>query len=127
MEKINFIDLFDGFINGLSTDQNVKVDIIDSTEFIKIKAQLPGGSLKEEIQVSFDNQILTISGKIAVFNYSSSVRILLNEISPVTFKRAFKFKHNIDKDTLKARFENGILHIQMNKKESQKAFVIPVE
>lgn len=132
MEKLKSFEqvlneIFEVLIGEAPIDQNTKVDIVEHDELIKIQAQLPGGIEKNHINVSFEDQILTISGQTIIFEYASNIKQLLNEIKPIQFKRSFKFKHNIDKDSVKAHFDNGILYIQMNKKEQKNNITIPVE
>ncbi len=120
-----FDDLFTSSFPDISKELGVgffekqsypKVDIIDYNNEIEIEAEIPGLS-REDVDVSINDNILTISGNLSNDNTKSNskVKYIRKELKHSSFKRSFTLSENIDVDRLKAKFENGLLKIKLPK------------
>jgi len=83
-----------------------------------IELDLPGIE-KDDINITVDNNILTISGERKVKNEMKSEDYYKIESSYGKFSRSFEFPDNIDLENIKAEAENGVLEIVIPKMDKQ--------
>lgn len=94
-----------------------KVDILEYNDKVEIIAEIPGIS-KENVSVEVKDDVLVISGKKGENQLTSETKsaiVIRKELKHSSFKRSFSLSENIDRDNLKAKFENGMLIITLNK------------
>jgi HSP20 family protein len=112
---------FDNFFNGLfqpnaATQLKLpQVDIEDTDQAYIVTADLPGMA-KEDINITYDNDILTIA---AQHNQEHEEKdedkhYIRKERSSSSFSRQFVVR-NIQKSGIQAAFENGVLKINLPK------------
>ena len=75
-----------------------------------LHADLPGVSL-EEVDITLDGNVLTISGERKVTTQEVGVSYYLNELPYGAFRRSVAVPEGVDADSIKARFENGVLEV----------------
>lgn len=99
--------------------QNIKTDIKELDDAYEVEAELPGMD-KDNIQLQFDNNILTIAGKQTVENeeQDDEGRVIKRERSYSNVSRQFSF-NNIDKDNITASYNNGMLHVKLHKSQQE--------
>lgn len=99
--------------------QNIKTDITELDDAYEVEAELPGMD-KENIQLQFDNNILTIAGIQTVENVEQDDegRVIQRERSDSNVSRQFSF-NNIDKDNITASYNNGMLHVKLPKTQQE--------
>ena len=101
---------------GLASDWKPRVDISENDEAFVIKAELAGVP-KEDINVSLDNGILTISGeRKSEVEDKAHHRI---ERFYGRFSRSFSLPENVDDSAIKAESKDGILKLSLPKSEPQ--------
>ena len=116
-----FHDIMDELFNNVQTTRDSFVPSIDISETEKgfeILAQVPGIH-KEDITVNLDNNRLTISGERKREKEESGKKFHRVETQYGTFSRSFQLPDNIDQESIKASYENGILAISISKKEEE--------
>jgi HSP20 family protein len=74
-----------------------------------LHADLPGVSL-EDVDITLDGNVLTISGERKAAT-EESVNYYLNELPYGAFRRSVTVPEGVDADSIKARFENGVLEV----------------
>lgn len=124
----NNYDVFENVFNALDkfTALSTKVpvvDILEEEDKFSIVAEVPGLTL-EDINVEVDNHVLTIEKGESVNN--KEVNYILKERKPLEFKRRFTLPENVDEDKIQGSIKNGILTINIPKKEIPKAKKINV-
>ncbi|MBF0298029.1 MAG: Hsp20/alpha crystallin family protein [Oligoflexia bacterium] len=105
-----------------------RVDLHEEKDKYILTADLPGLNQKD-VKIEFDDGVLTLSGERSSekekdddkYNYYYSERIYGK------FERSFNFGNNIDADNIKASMKNGILNVEMNKKEPKKVKLINID
>lgn len=103
------------------------VDITESEAGYRITADLPGLS-KEDIRVSVENDVLTLSGeKKREIEKREKDRYYHFERSYGRFSRSFSLPANIDTSGIDAKFTNGVLEIHLRKTEAAKPRAIEVK
>ncbi len=94
-----------------------KADIYADDKTIFIKAEIPG-IRKEDLKISLQDNILTISGtKKKNEDKADEAQYLRNEIMYGDFSRSFSLPEDINPDDVEAGFEDGVLKITIGKQE----------
>jgi HSP20 family protein len=114
-----FDRIFDEFfaVDFFEKGSYPKVNIIDFSEKIVIEAEVPGLD-KSDVNVEVESNVLTILGNKAVNverDSNQTGTYLRRELKRSSFRRSFTLGDNISKDTIDAKFENGILLVTLHK------------
>jgi HSP20 family protein len=81
--------------------------------------ELPGVK-KEDVKLTInDENVLVIKGEKKKDESKDKVYVR-SERSYGAFERSFRLSDNINKDSINAKYDNGILNISFQKKEPQK-------
>ena len=102
------------------------LDIFEQGNDFIVTADLPGVK-KEDIKITFENNILTISGTRKSQEVHENASLLLNESQSGEFNRSIKFRQDVDTAKMSAEMNNGILTITLPKAESVKAREISIK
>ena len=113
-------DVFNDFFNesmlsDLSANGGFKTDIKETPEEYVLHAELPGVK-KEDINIDYDNNYLTISATKNTDSKEKKENYLRRERSYGSVSRGF-YLNNVNKDLIKAKFDNGVLNVHLPKKE----------
>ena len=92
------------------------VDIEESAEAYTIRAELPGLS-KEKVKVTVENGVLTLSGERDLERRVETKTFHRVERSHGTFTRSFTLPEDVDAESVAANFKDGLLEIQIAKRE----------
>jgi HSP20 family protein len=94
------------------------MDVSESDKEIHVRADMPGMTEKD-ISVSFENGVLAVSGekKEERREEKDNSRYIISERRFGSFYRTVTLPENINADTIKAEFKNGILDITVMKNE----------
>ena len=74
---------------------------------------------KEDINIGIENGALTISGERKNKNEEEGRKYHRVETHYGTFERSFQLPDNVDEDSIEATLSDGILQIDINKKEEK--------
>ncbi len=98
-----------------------RVDISADDKSISIQAEIPGVK-KEDMKISLQDNILTISGKkLKNDDKKEEKQYFRNEIMFGEFSRSFTLPEDINPDNVEAEFENGVLSISIAKNDVKAA------
>jgi HSP20 family protein len=75
-----------------------------------LHAELPGVSL-EDVDITLDANVLTISGERKAATEEEGVSYYLNELPHGAFRRSVAVPEGVDPNSIRARFENGVLEV----------------
>jgi HSP20 family protein len=92
-----------------------EVNIYEFEESLKLWADMPGVKEKD-LNVTLKNGVLTILGQVATDMYAG-LRPLYTEYNVGNYYRAFTLNENIDESNIKATLRNGVLELELPKKE----------
>ncbi len=90
----------------------------DENEYV-VEAELPGLK-QDEIKVSVEDDILTISGEKKREKEIKEENLYRSERFYGKFERQIVLPQNTDKDNIKASYKNGVLKVVIPKKEEAK-------
>ena len=95
-----------------------EADVVETENHIQVLLELPGMK-PEDIELSLENNVLTVSGeKQEERNEGDETRTYhLSERRWGRFSRSFVLPREVDPDKIEARFENGVLTITVPKTE----------
>jgi HSP20 family protein len=99
-------------------------DIYETDDAYVLMLDMPGAT-KESISVSMDKSLLTIRGTAEMLRYDDA-RLHYNEIRGGVYERSFNLTEGIDRNSVEAHFENGVLTVKLLKKEEVKPRTIPI-
>ena len=124
-------DFFEDFSRNLFNDFKsnlIKTDIHETDNEYLVEAELPGIP-KENIQVTYEDGVLTISGQqqIDTVDEDKKGKLIRSERSSTSLRRQYLLE-NVKEDEIKASYSDGILKVTLPKdsnKEIKKS--IPIE
>ena len=96
------------------------VDVREESEGFVFTADLPGLT-KDEVDVTFEDKVLTISGERAREEAEDEGSYRRLERRYGRFSRSFSLPGQVDADHVKGAFENGVLTVKVPKSEAAKA------
>ncbi len=102
------------------------VDIIETENDLVLKADLPEVKL-EDIEVRVENGTLTLKGERKFEKDETTKGVHRIERSYGTFVRSFALPDSFDANNVNAEYKNGVLTINMPKKEAAKPRQVKVE
>jgi HSP20 family protein len=113
--------------NSLFHKESVPVNIKQSKDAYVLEVVAPGWE-KNDIKVSLDNKILTISAEKKNEGNDENDSYVRREYAHRSFKRSFTVDEKIDAANIQAKYENGVLTLNLPKmpevKESSKEISI---
>lgn len=102
------------------------VDMVENENENMLVAELPGVN-KEDVKLSVENGVLTISGTRKVNALPEDASWIRNEIRRGDFHRSVRLPEGIQADKISATMANGILKIVLPKAEEVKPREIRVQ
>lgn len=96
------------------------VNITDKKEVYLVELSVPGFE-KSDFKIKLDNNILTVSTELKEEAPVENEKKIRKEFSFKAFKRSFTLNEKIETEKIQARYENGILKIDLPKKEVSNA------
>lgn len=113
-------DFFDGdkfFDSDLLRNRSVPaVNVKETDKNFEIEVAAPGLS-KKDFKVTAENGVLTISSEKKEEKEQKGKNYTRKEFSFSSFSRSFTMPENTNEDNIKANYEDGILKLQIAKKE----------
>ncbi len=125
---------FDGFVKdffndfptavGKSLREDVlhfpPVNIIDTPDSYEVEL-IAAGMSKEDFKVNLENNVLTISAQKQEEEKKEDEKVIRREFSKRSFSRSFTIDEKIESENISAKYENGVLHLSLPKREIAKA------
>ncbi len=90
------------------------VNIKDNIKSFELELAVPGYK-KEDMKVNVENGVLTISSEMKKENEEEKKGFTRREFSYSSFKRSFQLPENVDGDSVKANFVDGVLKLTLPK------------
>ena len=132
----NLMDVFEDFdrdffrgmrmpehvLYGKNAPHMMKTDVRETDTGYEIDMDLPGLK-KDEINIELHNGTLTVSTRKSLEkkDEEKSGKLLRQERYSGSMSRSFYVGEHITEEDVKARFEDGVLHLTLPKKDAKKA------
>lgn len=113
----------DRFFDGVTSNSNLPaVNVKEDENDFRVEVAVPGFE-KEDFKVALDQDVLTISTEKEEKHEENDKQgsYVKREFHHQAFKRSFRLPENVvDGDKIEARYEAGILHLTLPKREEVK-------
>ena len=126
-------DMFDRFFRGDFFSEAVNedsflpsIDLATEGDDFLVSVELPGVK-PEDIQLNLDKGVLTIAGEKKSDREDEGKNYYRRESATGRFVRKISLPSEVDSETIKATFENGVLQVRIKKAESAKPKTIAIE
>jgi HSP20 family protein len=118
-----FRDLNPGYfikpLHGDALPAQIKVDVKENPNEFIVEAEIPGAG-KENIHVNIEGSVVTIRAEISqVDTQNKDDKILRSERYYGEVSRSFQLPVDIDEASSKARYDNGVLTLNLLKRQKQ--------
>jgi HSP20 family protein len=101
------------------------VDIYEEADNIVVKAEIAGVD-KDSIRVDVKDRVLTLKGERVVDNEVNQESYFRRERTYGSFERAFTLPVNVDVNSIKAEYKDGVLKVKVPRPEQSKPKQITV-
>jgi HSP20 family protein len=98
---------------------SIPLDVIEDEGKVTIKAAVPGIN-PDELEVSIENNILTIKGEHKSEEVSETAKVFRRENSYGAFSRSIRLSPQLNQEAVNATFKNGFVTITIPKVEEEK-------
>lgn len=107
---------------------SLPLDVYETDNSYVIYTAIPGIA-PEQISVSMEDDVLTISGEVAqpAFDEKENVRTLVQERASGKFVRSVRVGDPVNSDNIEAAYENGVLKLTLPKTPAAQPRQIPVK
>lgn len=125
------VDEFSGLMNRLFTEPAARpwapaIDIFETENEVVLKADVPDVKL-EDVDIRVENGTLTLKGERKLEKAESGKGFHRLERGYGSFSRVFTLPESLDDSKVKADYKNGVLTINIPKKEVAKPRSVKVE
>ena len=126
-----FDDWFDDFdrqmqhmdrrLYGRNAKREMKTDVREKEDGYEIDMDLPGFK-KDQVELSLENGYLTVTAnkRFDKDEKDDKGRMIRQERYAGSMQRSFYVGDNMTEEDVKARFEDGVLHLNLPKKDAKK-------
>lgn len=124
--------LWGGFAPAASSDSTeietwaVPLDVIAKGDDIIVRASMPGVA-PGDVQVSIEDNVLTIKGQTCSYDRDEDGNYLMRERRVGTFHRSLRLPDTVDTEKAQPHYEHGVLTVTIPKAESKKARKLTVQ
>lgn len=101
------------------------VDVLEDKDSVKIEVDIPGVD-RNQVDLSVENGTLTIKAAPS-YQHPEGFRAMFQEWIPGSFERAFQLSESVDTDKIDAVVKNGVLTINIPKREEVKTRKIEIK
>jgi HSP20 family protein len=102
------------------------MDVVETKDGISLKVEVPGIK-QEDINISLEDNTLTVKGERKNESEVSEEGYTRIERSYGTFQRSVVLPQTVDANRVKATYRDGVLEIQLPKREEARPKAIKVE
>ena len=126
-----FDDWFDDFdrqmqhmdrrLYGRNANREMKTDVREKEDGYEIDMDLPGFK-KDQVELTLENGYLTVTANKGFDKdeKDDKGRMIRQERYAGSMQRSFYVGQNMTEEDVKARFEDGVLHLNLPKKDAKK-------
>lgn len=119
MDRLFDEDVFRPVWSHAGDGLSLPLDVSTSPDALVVEASLPGVK-PEDVEITLENNTLTISGKTVEERQAGEGSHLVQEIRRGSFSRSVSLPAGLEADKATATFENGMLRLSIPKAEQVK-------
>jgi len=132
-----FDDLFRGFFmrpvrfparfDEVQSDMQIKLDVKENDKSYNVHAEIPGVK-KEDIHVTIEGNQVAISAEVKnEKEVKEGEKVLRSERYYGKVSRAFTLDHDVDESTAEAKYNNGVLELNLPKRTSTQSKTLSIQ
>ena len=107
------------FDNAFNSETAPLSNIVETNTDFRIELSVPGFS-KNDIKIKLDGQYLNISGEVENAEEKKEENYVRHEFSRQSFSRSFRLSNWVDSGNITAKYENGVLQLNVPKVDAAK-------
>ena len=96
------------------------LDVLERDDGVVVTASVPGIK-PEELEVTLEDNVLTIHGKTEFTEDTKDERFLIRERRSGAFQRSIRLPESVNADDAVTHYEHGVLFVTLPKAEEKKA------
>ena len=100
--------------------QSVPVNITQKENGYELELVAPGFT-KDDFKIQLEKNLLTVSAEKKLEEQNENEKLIRKEYKFQSFKRSFTLDEKIDSEKIEAKYESGVLKINLSNKEEVKA------
>jgi len=112
-------------LDGFDISFSPAVDILEDGDLVRLNMNLPGVA-KEDISINLENGLLKITGRMKK-SMLEGYNPILQEYREGSYYRSFRLSDEIDAESIKAGYKDGVLTLELHKGEKAKRKQITIE
>ena len=130
MANITRYDPFDDFFKGFwmkpvpfpaQTELEMKIDVKEDEQSFTVKADIPGVK-KEDIQVDIDDDCISVRAEVKQEKEEKKgEKLVYSERTYGMVSRSFTLPSDVDANSAKAEYKDGVLNLTLPKKSNGSA------
>lgn len=113
----SMFDEFFGRSPATACDWMPALDVREKEKHYEVKVDLPG-MRKEDIKITFENEVLTITGERKEEQEERNGKFHRSERFVGKFTRSLRFPGDVDQAQIDANFKDGVLEVKLQKSEA---------
>jgi len=114
-------------LHGDPLPSQIRVDVKENPNEFIVEAEIPGAG-KENINIEIDGNVVTIAAQISqVDSENKDEKLLRTERYFGRVSRSFRLSSDIDEQSSKARYDDGILTLNLSKQLKQTGQRLAIE
>jgi len=121
----NLDALFNSSLDSQTRYDYPLLNAYESADAVTVIAEIPGVA-KPDLSITYENGVLSLSGKRKIHTASSGASVLRKERSGETFEKVLKVPVKINDTAITATLTDGILTVVLPKSEDVKPKTIAI-
>ena len=105
---------------------NIPMDVVQKDDIVEVKAVVQGVNI-DDIDVSVEDNVLTIKAERKTETEKEDEQYLLRECVTGSFYRALRLPDTVDTEKIESTYDNGVLTVTMPKAEEKKKKQIQIK
>ena len=123
INRMRYFNEFERFLDmprwAPAGNLGLPLDVTENEDGFVVKASVPGIN-PDDVEITFEENVLTIKGEVAEESEVEEVNYHLRERRSGSFARSIRFPVDVDAEAVAATYENGVLTLNVPKVEEVK-------
>jgi HSP20 family protein len=105
---------------------DIRIEVKEDDKSYEVRAEIPGAK-KEDIRVSVDGNLVSISTEVKQEKETGGKRTLVKELYYGACARSFTLPHEVDAKAANARYDNGVLTLRLPRASESTSRTLKIE
>jgi len=105
-------------LKAFEKNQKAAINVVEADNKFEVEVIVPGFK-KEDINISIENNVLTVSAETKSETEESDKNYIRKEYNASAFTRSFSLPENADQENIAAKYNDGILKLTIEKTDTE--------